>query len=100
MSGKTYASGENWILGLYNNLSADGNGSIETADFIDDGTAEDMKAYKVSGPGLKISGDVLAIGAYDLVLDREREIIKGSIIGARDLGQRRRRHHHSDQQPV
>ena len=74
MSGKTYASGKNWSLGLYGNLSADGNGSIETADFIDDDTAEDMKAYKVSGPGLKISGDVLAIGSYDLVLDREREI--------------------------
>ena len=74
MSGKTYASGKNWSLGLYGNLSADGNGSIETADFIDDDTAEDMKAYKVSGPQVKISGDVLTIGDYALVLDREREI--------------------------
>ena len=75
MSGKTYASGSDWALGLYGDPTTDSNGYIDTADrIVNDTASSELKAYKVDGPKVEITGDVLAIGGLTLVLDRDYTI--------------------------
>ena len=77
MNSKTYASGENWSLGLYGDLTTDGNGYIDSAARIEDAQDDDelnLKAYQVDGGTLEINGDVLTLNAFDMVLARDYTI--------------------------